>query len=249
MKDRTVAKRKYFTLIELLIVIAIIAILASMLLPAISSARDRAKGINCISNQKQCVLATTMYMDDFNGWMTFYPDTASGTRKVWAPLLIGEKYLSKLRNAECPKFASVPGWSSNEYHTYAATIITGFKYAALGKTMPNKVRPSELFLLGDGIDAIKKRPWLRMTNSGSSTDLAIPVAWHSGRIAFGFYDGHAATVGPFEIKGSGNLGTNSKNSVIHQYFYNDWGGYWYNFSQFLRDGRFATADIITIPNS
>src|SRR5947207_2170014 len=55
-----------FTLIELLVVIAIIAILAAILFPVFAQAREKARGISCMSNLKQGGTALYMYVQDFD---------------------------------------------------------------------------------------------------------------------------------------------------------------------------------------
>jgi prepilin-type N-terminal cleavage/methylation domain-containing protein len=58
-------KARGFTLIELLVVIAIIAILAALLLPALSSAKERAKRSQCLSNMRQLSIGVTTYAADY----------------------------------------------------------------------------------------------------------------------------------------------------------------------------------------
>src|SRR3954469_12559054 len=82
-------QRRGFTLVELLVVIGIIALLVSILLPALNKAREDAKRVRCLSNQRQLVMAWQMYASENKGKLVGSntpPYTAAGPdgRGWWA---------------------------------------------------------------------------------------------------------------------------------------------------------------------
>jgi prepilin-type N-terminal cleavage/methylation domain-containing protein len=68
MHRRDYTKGSGFTLVELLVVIGIIAVLISILLPALNRARQSAISIQCMGNLKQIGQAALMYAQEFKGW-------------------------------------------------------------------------------------------------------------------------------------------------------------------------------------
>jgi prepilin-type N-terminal cleavage/methylation domain-containing protein len=91
-------EKRGFTLIELLVVISIIALLMSMLMPALAKVRDQAKTIVCLANLRQWGAGFEMYTNDNRGLFFNYD---GGEGKMWAYKM--EPYVPDEKLLLCPK--------------------------------------------------------------------------------------------------------------------------------------------------
>lgn len=203
--------KQNFTLIELLIVVAIIAILAGLLLPALAKARNKAVSISCVNNQKQLSLVSIEYQDMYDGWIlpAHFKEYGRTTQFSW-PWWVTRNTKMTLRQTCCPTTKASDGTPMEWYNTpgkiipatgdwsdnfgYGITLMT----TAVNKPKKNVMAksPSRLIYAAESIkEALwpksNVRPWLWVNYSENEWQMT-PVHDGSGNILF--FDGHVSSL-------------------------------------------------------
>jgi len=205
-------KRSRFTLIELLVVVSVIAILAALLLPALSIARERGRAIKCVSNLRQMGNAYAMYQVDYDNWNLAFrynygignygkpPDSSCW----WWQVLNQLDYIKNTNTFFCPsvKKNNFPmgilgyGMNYNFGRTMGETSMPVVKEATISKFGNN----SNLMVIADTpsdfLDKIGTESYFIYYWGGVDQDKTGTVATtnHQKRANVLMYDGHVESL-------------------------------------------------------
>ena len=174
-----IRRRINFTLIELLLVIAVIAVLVGMLLPALNSAREKVYTISCLSNLKQMGYAVEMYVNDHD----YYPKADGlifGDHKInskgltKAPSPFGP-YIRNEKGLKCPTDNVDRGVSAHVPCSYGISVV------AQGVMVPeNGYVIKTASELGFGSDYHCKKVHIEKAKNGSSSFAVLGEQWMPG---------------------------------------------------------------------
>ena len=218
-------RRVRFTLVELLVVIAVIAILAGLLLPALNSAREKANSIRCVNNLSQLMKGQQLYASDFDDHFYFVSNIA-GTVYYWTDMLNGmRKYVPDGRvffcssNSKSPKEYNnwkaygmyragkrgVEGYGDTDWQDNTArngdfVIRIGGAGEFIGYKVSRMKGASGFVLITDSVNINTGAPVLQWKPGWFLDDNSGIHMLHKGRANCAFADGHVAAKTAFQLR-------------------------------------------------
>ncbi|OGV49015.1 MAG: hypothetical protein A2017_15665 [Lentisphaerae bacterium GWF2_44_16] len=155
-------KRKTFTLIELLIVIAIIAILSGLLLPALKMARESARAIECTGRMRQCGTAYFSYCSDNKdiGAPASEPD---GQYSTWSMKLYYNDYLKSFTSLVCPSYPPYKEMPIKSHTPYFCFGLGGHYTQSTSYFLNKAWYPTRSTVF---LDSVTTEPSITWTNDG-----------------------------------------------------------------------------------
>lgn len=226
MKRRT----QKFTIVELLIVISILCILASLLMPAMNKAIERARCISCVNNMKQLGNSSAFYMQDFDDWVitTGWASNAHPERgyhwfyalskfsgfsisSSFCPSRQNDYWTLKARNYNLEEFGhgNSYGQDTAQFAHYSHNLI-GFGQDVSGTTWKSiksgNVKNTAAILFSEGIQANRKYgTWRLHLPQYSATQMAL-WAYHNSGTGCNYlaFDGRVVT---WQTSGGGEAGS------------------------------------------
>ncbi len=191
-----------FTLVELLVVLAIISILTALLLPALKNARESANRVACMSNLRQVGITTLMIGQDNGGWIngTGSRDVLPPSNGTWWDLVTNYLRSSTLIGYTAPKEMSkaCPGMKGGQNGSYPYGANSAFVYYYTVAT-PQEMHsldeakfPEKTFLIAECYYWYPQTPTaFDATCSGAWGSGVYEYPRHKGRgLNFVFVDGH-----------------------------------------------------------
>lgn len=134
MKHSSCSSRTGFTLIEMLFVISILGLLATLLFPALLAARGKAREVSCLSNLRQIGVGLSLYAQDYDG---LYPYAVDPTDRAypdqWAHIpdfMTAVPHLPSLQDALSPDLKSPDVWHCPSDTGYTSSDFIGVELDA-----------------------------------------------------------------------------------------------------------------------